>query len=181
MGKLLSKETNSLQEIDKTKVLLIGLVAGGKSTIMEKIATTKIEENMPTVGWIIKSFDFNNLSFTSFSLFKNLFRVFLKSYYEGVKGIVFVIDSNDKDRIDEVKYEVNYFLSIEELKDADFLFLANKQDFPDALTVQELTDILELDTIQYRNWHIQPTWAVTLEGVYEGIDWLSKTLENKLY
>jgi len=55
---------------------------------------------------------------------------------------------------------------------------ANKQDCPQAMTSAELSHALGLSNIRH-NWYIQGTVATTGVGLYEGMDWLVKTLKNK--
>jgi len=63
-----------------------------------------------------------------------------------------VVDSNDRDRISEVKDEVWRMLAEEELKSSTFLVMANKQDLPNAMSVQEVTERLDLNKITDRPW-----------------------------
>jgi len=50
------------------------------------------------------------------------------------------------------------------------LVLANKQDLPSALDVYKIESLLGLkDLGSGRKWHIQPTCAITGEGLEEGI------------
>ena len=62
------------------------------------------------------------------------------------EGIIFVVDSNDRDRIDDskdyehsAKEELNRMLSEDELRDAVLLVFANKQDLPNAMKVRKHT------------------------------------------
>lgn len=50
---------------------------------------------------------------------------------------------------------------------------ANKQDLPDAMTVAELSDVLQLHTIKGHEWHIQASCALTGEGLWEGLSWVA--------
>ena len=65
-----------------------------------------------------------------------------------------MVDSNDRERVDECKEELHKMLSEEELKDVILLVLANKQDLPGAMTTPEITDKLGLHTIKGRSWFI---------------------------
>uniref|UniRef100_A0AAQ4R8F3 ADP-ribosylation factor 5 n=1 Tax=Gasterosteus aculeatus aculeatus TaxID=481459 RepID=A0AAQ4R8F3_GASAC len=58
-------------------------------------------------------------------------------------------------------------LNEDELKDAVLLVFANKQDLPNALTVNELTDKLGLQTLRHKNWQIQSTCATQGAGLDE--------------
>jgi signal recognition particle receptor subunit beta len=46
----------------------------------------------------------------------------------GTQGLIFVIDSNDRTRIDEAKQELTRIIQDREMKDALLLVFANKQD-----------------------------------------------------
>jgi GTPase SAR1 family protein len=53
-----------------------------------------------------------------------------RHYYTGTQGLVFVVDSQDRERIDEAKQELHRILSDREMKDCLLLVFANKQDLP---------------------------------------------------
>ena len=44
-----------------------------------------------------------------------------------IAGIIFVVDSNDRERLVEAKYELELLLNADELREACFLVFANKQ------------------------------------------------------
>lgn len=44
--------------------------------------------------------------------------------------MIFVIDSNDRDRIDEARQELHRIIQDREMKDSLLLVFANKQDLP---------------------------------------------------
>lgn len=48
--------------------------------------------------------------------------------FQGTQGLIFVIDSNDRDRIDEARTELARIIQDREMKDALLLVFANKQD-----------------------------------------------------
>ncbi len=53
------------------------------------------------------------------------------------------------------------------------LVLANKQDLPQAMTVAEVSDKLQLKEIKDKAWYIQSCSAVSGDGLSEGLDWLA--------
>ena len=57
-----------------------------------------------------------------------MIRPLWKHYYTGTQGLVFVVDSQDRERIDEAKRELHGILSDREMKDCLLLVFANKQD-----------------------------------------------------
>lgn len=71
-------------------------------------------------------------------------------------------------------------LKEEELRECSLLVLANKQDLPNVMSAQEIVEYLELKTIRHRCWNIQATCAKNGDGLVEGLDWLSKALEQRV-
>ncbi|XP_037503169.2 ADP-ribosylation factor 4-like, partial [Rhipicephalus sanguineus] len=94
------------------------------------------------------------------------------------QGLIFVVDSNDRERITEAQDELQKMLSEDELRDAILLLFANKQDLPNAMPVGELTEKLGLNQLRNRRWYIQSTCATQGQGLYEGLDWLSNELSK---
>ena len=102
-----------------------------------------------------------------------------KTDFQNTQGIIFVVDSNDRDRVGEARDELQRMLNEDELRDALLLVFANKQDLPNAMNAAEITDKLGLQMLRQRNWYIQATCATTGEGLYEGLEWLSTNLKRK--
>ncbi|KAF4667164.1 Arf GTPase arf1, partial [Perkinsus chesapeaki] len=122
---------------------------------------------------------YKNISFTVWDVGgQDKIRPLWRHYYQNTQGIIFVVDSNDRDRIEDAKEELHRMLNEEELRDACVLVFANKQDLPNAMTAAEVTEKLGLHSLRHRNWFIQSACATTGDGLYEGLDWLSKTLAN---
>jgi ADP-ribosylation factor protein 1 len=72
--------------------------------------------------------------------------------YLYISGLIFVVDSNDRDRMKEAQNELNRMLGEEELRDAILLVFANKQDLPNAMNAAEITDKLGLHSMRNRDW-----------------------------
>ncbi len=70
----------------------------------------------------------------------------MRHYYKNTEAIVFVIDSNDRERINECRDDLQVLLQAEELKDCTLLVLANKQDLVGAMTTDEVREKLGLDS-----------------------------------
>ena len=98
-------------------------------------------------------------------------------------GLIFVIDSSDRARISESRVELLRILNLRtsissKPVSAPILILANKQDQTEALTVKELSELLNLKNVLSCPWHIQPTCALTGAGVTEGFTWLASALKE---
>eukprot|EP01106_Pelomyxa_sp_JSP_P016887 TRINITY_DN652_c0_g1_i2.p1 TRINITY_DN652_c0_g1~~TRINITY_DN652_c0_g1_i2.p1 ORF type:complete len:117 (+),score=32.50 TRINITY_DN652_c0_g1_i2:312-662(+) len=106
-------------------------------------------------------------------------RPLFRHYYGNSSAVIFVVDSNDRDRVGQAQAELELLLREDELRDATFLILANKQDLPRALSARELTDRLATPALTTRRWHLQLTCATTGEGLLEGIEWLYQNLPHR--
>lgn len=91
-----------------------------------------------------------------------------------------MVDSNDRDRIGEARDELQRMLNEDELRDSLLLVFANKQDLPNAMNAPEITDKLGLHSLRQRKWFIQATCATNGDGLLEGLEWLKKSLEQKM-
>lgn len=89
-----------------------------------------------------------------------------RHYYTGTQGLVFVVDSTDVDRISEAKDELQRILGDREMKDCLLLVFANKQDLPNALSPQEVTDSLGLAKMKDRTWYVHPSNALAGDGLF---------------
>lgn len=88
--------------------------------------------------------------------------------FQNTQGIIFVVDSNDRERVSEAREELQRMLNEDELRDALLLVFANKQDLPNAMNAAEITDKLGLHSLRQRSWYIQATCATSGDGLYEG-------------
>merc|ERR1712188_262789 len=121
-----------------------------------------------------------NISFTVWDVGgQDKIRPLWRHYYQNTQGLIFVVDSNDRDRVDDAREELSKMLNEDEMRDAVLLVFANKQDLPNSMTAAEVTDKLRLQNMRSRKWFIQSTCAATGDGLYEGLDWMSRTISSK--
>ena len=99
--------------------------------------------------------------------------------YQNTQGVIFVVDSNDRDRLSQAKDELHGLLDQFELRDAVVLVYANKQDLPNAAPAAQLAEALQLSSLRGRKWYIQACCATTGDGLYEGLDWLKENCPSK--
>merc|ERR1712064_190048 len=64
-------------------------------------------------------------------------------------GLIYVVDSNDRDRIEDAREELAKMLNEDEMRDAVVLVFANKQDLPNAMTAAEVTEKLGLHNLRH--------------------------------
>jgi len=164
------------------RILMVGLDAAGKTTILYKLKLGEVVTTIPTIGFNVETVEYKNISFTVWDVGgQDKIRPLWRHYYQNTQGLIFVVDSNDSDRIDAARDEMHRMLNEDELRDAVLLVFANKQDLPNAMSAAEMTDKLGLHGLRpsYRQWYIQACCATTGDGLYEGLDWLSATLVKR--
>merc|ERR1711898_9609 len=162
------------------RILMVGLDAAGKTTILYKLKLGEVVTTIPTIGFNVETVEYKNISFTVWDVGgQDKIRPLWRHYYQNTQGLIFVIDSNDRDRIEDAREELTKMLNEEEMRDAVLLVFANKQDLPNAMTAAEITEKLGLHSMRNRQWFIQSACATTGDGLYEGLDWLSRTLAAK--
>lgn len=157
--------------------LAVGLDAAGKTTILYKLKLGEIVTTIPTIGFNVETVEYKNISFTVWDVGgQDKIRPLWRHYFTNTQGLIFVVDSNDRERIAEANDELQKMLQEEELSDAILLVFANKQDLPNAYSTSEITEKLGLHSVKSRKWYVQGTCATQGTGLYEGLDWLSNEL-----
>ncbi len=77
--------------------------------------------------WPSKLNLFVDLTGNSFSLLQGPIRPLWRHYLENTKGLIFVVDSDDRERIGEARHGLQRILLYDELRDTPLLIFANKQ------------------------------------------------------
>ncbi|XP_077371891.1 ADP-ribosylation factor 5-like [Festucalex cinctus] len=179
MGLTISGVFTRLFGKKQMRILMVGLDAAGKTTILYKLKLGEIVTTIPTIGFNVETVEYKNISFTVWDVGgQDKIRPLWRHYFQNTQGLIFVVDSNDRERVTEAADELSKMLGEQELKDAVLLVFANKQDLPNALTITELTEKLGLNRLRNKEWHIQATCAIQGSGLYDGLDWLSTELSK---
>lgn len=179
MGLSISKIFDKLWGKKEMRILMVGLDAAGKTTILYKLKLGEIVTTIPTIGFNVETVEYKNIQFTVWDVGgQDKIRPLWRHYFQNTQGIIFVVDSNDRDRIVEAREELQRMLNEDELRDAILLVFANKQDLPNAMNAAEITDKLGLHSLRQRAWYIQSTCATSGDGLYEGLEWLATTLRK---
>jgi len=179
MGLNISKLFDKLWGRKEMRILMVGLDAAGKTTILYKLKLGEIVTTIPTIGFNVETVEYKNIQFTVWDVGgQDKIRPLWRHYFQNTQGIIFVVDSNDRDRVVEAREELQRMLNEDELREALLLVFANKQDLPNAMNAAEITDKLGLHSLRQRAWYIQSTCATSGDGLYEGLEWLSNSLRK---
>ncbi|KAL9265203.1 ADP-ribosylation factor 1-like protein [Drosera capensis] len=179
MGMAVSRLVRMMFEKKDMRILMVGLDAAGKTTILYKLKLGEVVTTIPTIGFNVETLEYKHVSFTVWDVGgQDKIRPLWRHYFRGSQAVIFVVDSNDRDRVLEAKDELHRVLDEHELQNATLLVFANKQDLPNAMTTAEITDKLGLHSLRHRRWYIQAACATSGQGLYEGLDWLSANIDT---
>ncbi|RVW43396.1 ADP-ribosylation factor 1 [Vitis vinifera] len=165
---------------DKTaicqRILSLGAKGGktGEACKVEKAYRKLIEKSLresKNKRFNVETVEYKNISFTVWDVGgQDKIRPLWRHYFQNTQGLIFVVDSNDRDRVVEARDELHRMLNEDELREAVLLVFANKQDLPNAMNAAEITDKLGLHSLRQRHWYIQSTCATSGEGLTR--DWI---------
>merc|ERR1719361_2692355 len=84
------------------RILMVGLDAAGKTTVLYKLKLGEVVTTIPTIGFNVETVEYKNVSFTVWDVGgQSKIRPLWKHYYNNTQGIIYVVDSNDRDRLAE--------------------------------------------------------------------------------
>ena len=130
MGNIFTSLFDRLFFKKEMRILMVGLDAAGKTTILYKLKLGEIVTTIPTIGFNVETVEYKNISFTVWDVGgQDKIRPLWRHYFQNTQGLIFVVDSNDRERINEAKEELMRMLNEDELRDAAILVFANKQVF----------------------------------------------------
>ncbi|XP_023332242.1 ADP-ribosylation factor 2 [Eurytemora carolleeae] len=164
------------------KIILLGLDNAGKTTILYKIKQGQVINTIPTDGFNvnINTVTHKSVNFTVYDIGgQDSNRDLWYNYYEEVEAVVYVVDSSDKNRMEESKLLLESILRHELLYNCTLLVLNNKDDRLGTCSNEEVASQLGLNQFNDRDLTIQSTCALRGEGVWEGLDWLAKNIKKK--
>ena len=162
------------------RVLMLGIGAAGKTTILYNLKNNEVVHTIATVGFNLETLHFGNLEFCVWDLGgQDKIRPLWRHYYEGAKGIIFVVDSADSSQFEVAKSELHQVAQAPQLKSCPILLFANKQDLDGALEPDKIAEKLELNLLPESRYHVEGSCARTGKGLYEGMTWLASAVTGK--
>ena len=159
--------------------LLIGGWPGdgaGGTTILYRLKLGEVVTAIPTIGFNVETVDYKQFSLHVWDVGgADKIVPLWKEYFPGTQGLIYVVDSCDVVSIDRASRMLKDFF-LPDLSNVPILIYANKQDKPEALPVDKVTERLGLDDINTNIWRVFGCSAYTGDGLYEGLDWLIEHL-----
>ena len=121
------------------RLLMLGLDNAGKTTVVKKFNGEDIDLIAPTLGFNIKTLEYRGFKLNIWDVGgQTSLRSYWRNYFEQTDGLVWVVDSADRARLQDCKAELQVLLQQERLAGATLLVFANKQDIDGALSQEEI-------------------------------------------
>ncbi|XP_055955764.1 ADP-ribosylation factor 6 [Patella vulgata] len=174
MGLFLSKIVEALTAFsgsDPARILMLGLDAAGKTTVLYKLKLNETVCTIPTIGFNVETVSpVKGVTFTVWDVGgQEKIRTLWRHYYQNAQGLVYVVDSADVTRMAEAKEELHAICKDIQMEGVPVVIVANKQDLPGALKTSEIADQLDMMSFRDRKWYVQGSCAKTGEGIYEAM------------
>ena len=164
------------------RILLNGLDAAGKTTILYRLKLGEVVTTIPTIGFNVETIQYKNISLTAWDTGgREKMRPLWRHYYQGMSAFVVVVDSNDRERLDAAKEElINFTKETDYFHKAAIAIVCNKQDLPNCATVREIYDQMDLGTVMkgHDRWSMFATSAMTGEGLHDVMEWICNAVKN---
>eukprot|EP00118_Oscarella_pearsei_P009830 m.57482 g.57482 ORF g.57482 m.57482 type:complete len:179 (+) comp34745_c0_seq4:54-590(+) len=178
MGFLFSKLL-SLFGDQEHKIIIVGLDNAGKTTILYQFLMNEVVHTSPTIGSNVEEITWKKNKFLMWDIGgQESLRSAWHTYYQNTDFLILVVDSTDRERLPLSKEELHKMLADEDLKKAGVLIFANKQDLEGCMKASEISQQLNLTSLKDHGWHIQACCALTGEGLYQGLEWITKQLKK---
>ncbi|XP_036127617.1 ADP-ribosylation factor-like protein 13A [Molossus molossus] len=191
MFKLLSScwpRVNTEETRRNVTIIIIGLENSGKTVFMEtfhRVLPSKIESCMKYKLTTVLLDEYEVSIYDLNGDMKG--REIWPNYYAQAHGLVFVLDSSDLGRMQEVKITLTHLLSDARVAGKPILLLANKQDKKNALLPCDIIKYLFLERIVNNKsmCRLEPCSAIQNlqrrdhQPVIEGLRWLLAAIQNK--
>ncbi|KAI9764774.1 MAG: ADP-ribosylation factor-like protein 2 [Geoglossum simile] len=164
------------------RILMLGLDNAGKTTIVKRIMNEDVNTVSPTLGFIIKTIDYNGYKLNIWDVGgQKTLRSYWRNYFEKTDALIWVVDATDRMRIDDCREELAGLLLEERLMGASLLVFANKTDVGGCMTREDIQEGLQLDSIKTHKWTIVRCSAITGENLKEGLQWVVQDAKERLF
>ena len=109
------------------RILMLGLDAAGKTTLLYRLKLGEVQHTVPTIGFNVEQVEYRNISFLVWDVGgQEKLRMLWRHYYENVTALIFVVDSADIDRLTLARNELKRLLESDSLQDTTIMVFANK-------------------------------------------------------
>ncbi|KAG6750965.1 hypothetical protein POTOM_045480 [Populus tomentosa] len=106
MGQAFRKLFDTFFGNTEMRVVMLGLDAAGKTTILYKLHIGEVLSTVPTIGFNVEKVQYKNVVFTVWDVGgQEKLRPLWRHYFNNTDGLIYVVDSLDRERIGKAKAE----------------------------------------------------------------------------
>nr|KAG5714937.1 hypothetical protein BaRGS_000425 [Batillaria attramentaria] len=157
---------------------MVGLENTGKTTLLYRLKFGQYMHTQSTVGFNCEKVEVRSgkAKGVTFSIWdvggKDNMRPLWKSYLRSADGVIFVVDSADRERLEEARIELLRLVKGQNNPGClPTLILANKQDLPDSMSPEEVAKEMSVQELSVtQQCELLPVCAVTGEGLSDAMD-----------
>ncbi|KAJ0013748.1 hypothetical protein Pint_21727 [Pistacia integerrima] len=129
MGQAFRKLFDAFFGNSEMRVVMLGLDAAGKTTILYKLHIGEVLSTVPTIGFNVEKVQYKNVMFTVWDVGgQEKLRPLWRHYFNNTDGLIYVVDSLDRERIGKAKQEFQAIIKDPFMLHSVILVFANKQD-----------------------------------------------------
>ncbi|XP_011670619.1 ADP-ribosylation factor-like protein 4C [Strongylocentrotus purpuratus] len=167
-------------------VVILGLDSSGKTSVLYRLKLDEYVNTVPTISFNTEKIKCKKGSAKG-STFKfwdaggaEKLRPLWKSYTRAADAIVYVVDSTEKERFDEAKFELFKVAQRPETKGVPIMLIANKQDLRQAVGVSTIEEALTIPALrkQQHTVNVLAGCALTGEGFEDVLDTLKEIIDK---
>jgi small GTP-binding protein len=108
MGNIFSRLLELINPKKEFRILMLGLDQAGKTTILYKLKLGEVVSSVPTIGFNVETLEYKNIKFMVWDIGgQDKIRQLWKHYYHNTQGLIFVIDSQDLERLELARQELH--------------------------------------------------------------------------
>ena len=164
---------------------MVGLDNSGKTSILYHMKFGDLINTITTIGFNLETIKYKGLNLSIWDIggyniyYENKVRKLWTHYSQNTDGIIFVVDSTDKERFEQAKEALSLLIFNDEFKNIPLLVFANKQDLPMSYLPNNIIEILDMGKIKDNKWLVQGASALNGKGLNEGFNWFCNELIYK--
>lgn len=183
MWALLTGLYQYITQKDDYYILIIGLDNAGKTTYLEQTKAKYCpnykmmnpSKITTTVGCNIGTIDIGHIRLNFWDLGgQEELQSLWDKYYAECHGVIYIIDSSDRQRLEESWSIFDKIIQSEQLINVPLLVSCNKQDLDQCMTIPEIKRVFNRSTsnIGVRDCMVLACSALTGDGINESITWM---------
>lgn len=155
------------------QIVFLGLESSGKSTIVRHLLNEPVGNVSPTNGFEIRPLQIQDVTISIYDVGgSQQNRSFWRNYFETSDVLIWVIDSTNRDKLEESRKELETLLQTDRMQSTPLLIIATKQDCPEPLSLQEVSSFLGCTNDPRRQWNAISCGNNDFSQLEKGLRWI---------